>query len=83
MKIYEKPKLMVLSISANDMLCSGCEHPTKGDDILAMFDADENGYLDDGDFGKVGGMFTEDSESCTNKYTGYCKHTGSAIIFTS
>lgn len=83
MKIYEKPRLMVLSVSANDLLCSGCAYPTKGDNVLGMFDANGNGYLDENDFGKIDGMFTDDSDSCSTKYTGYCKFTGANILFTS
>lgn len=82
MKTYEKPKLMVLSISANDLLCS-CAYPTKGDELLGMYDFNGNGYLDESDFGKTDGLFTEDADSCTKKYYGYCKFTGAMILFTS
>lgn len=87
MKTYEKPKLMVLSISANDALCTGCGHTTKDDDLLDFWDANKNGYLDEDDFGKIDGMFTVDAESCGTPYYGYCKYAsadeGLPQLFTS
>lgn len=37
MKVYEKPKLMVLSISANDALCSGCDDTVRYNDKLREY----------------------------------------------
>ena len=82
MKTYEKPKLMVLSISANDTLCSGCETKTKGNaNFTGMFDKDGNGFFDENDFVYLAPSFTEDA--CEKPYQGYCKFSGSNPIFTS
>ena len=70
MKTYEKPKLMVLSISANDALCGNCTAKTRGhNDItvllngLGIYDTDGNEveYIDNkyfSDFEETGCSIT-------------------------
>lgn len=80
MKTYEKPKLMVLSFSANDVLCA-CVTPTRGDDNFLKFDTNNNGLFERIDADNLG-IFGDD-ESCEVKYTGYCKFTSTNMLFTS
>lgn len=74
MKTYEKPKLKVLSFTANDALCAGCSVATKSQPALSNFflsffgDKDSNGYFSPGDV--TGGYFGT-GESCTTPYPGY------------
>lgn len=86
MKSYEKPRLMVLSVSANDALCGSCTKGTRYDPIFQQI-APNYGNRDnvleenEGLFGGVG--------DCTipSEYDGYCKFTsvenGMTKIFTS
>lgn len=87
MKIYEKPQLMVLSISANDPLCS-CLHPslTLTGDLLTLKDFDTNGdnVLSEGELAPF--SFSQSETQCTGSalnVTGYCKFTGATMIFSS
>lgn len=76
MKIYEKPRLMVLSVSANDALCAGCSKAMRGDPLADI--------LDKPPYGDNNGVFNKDDpifangEGCTytGEYTQYCKFTG-------
>lgn len=80
MKTYEKPTLTLLSVSANDMLCTGCSTKWTYDDLLV--------WLEDIEFkGDPNNAFL-DSEGCTSpvdEYGGvfFCKFTGGDQIFTS
>lgn len=90
MKIYEKPILMVLSVSANDALCS-CGLKTRGNNeintvmaILGVVDADGDGALEENEFPQ--GSFGDSESQCTAfQVTGYCKFSGaeSYKLFTS
>lgn len=88
MKIYEKPRLMVLSVSANDALCTGCAVKTRGDALFNMLDQTP-GYGDgNGIFNSADPLFSEADTNCTahsDSYTQYCKFTGaeSQRLFTS
>ena len=78
MKIYEKPKLMVLSISANDMLCSGCTVKRIDEPIyISQFDMDNDGILTAQE-AENQGLFGDGADACTVPVTGYCKHNGTA-----
>lgn len=92
MKQYEKPRLVALSLSANDMLCSGCDLKTKDQNdffvgiLNGMFDQDGNGYVDSNE---IGGLFAS-QEQCSeynDNYGAYCKYTAAdnnlIQIFTS
>lgn len=81
MKNYEKPKLMVLSFSANDVLCVGCVTQTRGDDNFLKFDTNNNGLFERIDADNLG-IFGND-EPCDTPYTGYCKFTSTNMLFTS
>jgi hypothetical protein len=79
LKIYEKPKLMVLSISANDMLCSGCTVKRIDDPIyIDRFDSDGNGILTAQEAENQGLFGDGTDDACTVPVTGYCKHNGTA-----
>ena len=76
MKAYKKPKLMVLSISANDALCAGCGKATRGDPLFDILDNPPTGN-NDGVFNKQDPIFASGEEcTCTGEYTEYCKFTG-------
>lgn len=74
MKTYEKPKLMVLSVSANDALCSTCAVGTRNNGDWNIFDENGNGVFEPGELG----LFAE-GENCTTNtgVEGYCKFTAS------
>ncbi len=72
MKIYEKPKLMVLSVSANDALCA-CAATVRNDPFFSPFDTNNDGKLDSGEI-EASGYFGSIDE-CQIKYDRYCKHT--------
>lgn len=94
MKTYEKPKLIALSLAANDMLCSGCSEKTRYDsdwnNFLKEFgtDSNNNGVIEPGEFSN--GLFAGSGDSCTISVSGvekYCKFTasseGAIALFTS
>lgn len=70
-KTYEKPKLIALSLSGNNMLCNTCAIDIMGDN------ADKTFKETMGDFFDVNKAFA-DYEPCTEqiKIVGYCKFTG-------
>ncbi len=74
MKVYEKPKLMVLSVSANDALCSSCQVGTRNNELSSLFDEDGDGVFSPGE----GGLFVDAGDNCTvpTDYLGYCKFSG-------
>lgn len=81
MKQYTKPAMMVLSLSANDMLCSGCVVKLMNDDfgqiLLGSFDSNKDGRLTWEDFSP--NLFGA-GEQCTDTPTdplleAYCKFT--------
>ena len=93
MKTYEKPRLMVLSFTASDALCSGCAAPTRGTGLAGVI---ENAFVDiypdqitpDGNLTQAEieaiGLFAAATESCTNDALGYCTNTPAGNnIFTS
>ena len=83
MKVYQKPAMLVLSISANDMLCGNCTAKTRIDKDLnsalqAFFNV-KGGWTDENGDGIVGDGETnlfDDTASCGSYYEGYCKFTG-------
>lgn len=92
MKTYEKPRLIALSLSADDMLCSGCDLKTKDTSdyfvqiLNQLFDSNEDGYVDSSE---LGGLFAS-SEQCSefnDAFGAYCKFTAAdndlMQIFTS
>ncbi len=68
MKTYEKPKLIALSISGNNMLCNSCTF-----DIIAPY----NGGADHGELGQMieefGYNFGSTETQCSLSIVGYCK----------
>lgn len=90
MKPYEKPRLVALSLSGNDMLCAGCGMSTRSDASLNALligtygDRNNNGIFDFDDATAIG-LF--DDMSCSELLTSssYCKFTGASEsqIFTS
>lgn len=92
MKAYVKPAMTALSISANDMLCSGsCKVQTRFDkDLSSKLEGFFPGSNNDGVFTpeEAGNAFAS-TESCTEKfdYNNYCKYTaseaGQTQLFTS
>lgn len=92
MKTYVKPAMTALSISANDMLCSGsCTVQTRFDkDLSSKLEGFFPGSNNDGVFTpeEAGNAFAS-TESCTDKfdYNNYCKYTASEAgltqLFTS
>lgn len=77
MKKYEKPRLMALSLSGNDMLCGGC---TPGS--LSDLDSDMLKFIKE----QWDGLFTS-GESCPiqgfPELEGYCKFTLDNKLFAS
>lgn len=89
MKTYEKPKLMVLSISANDALCIGCGIKTRFDSSSSILDGlygNGDGFFTPAESTNAN-VFAESEEQCgvQCKIEGYCKFTGadSQRLFTS
>lgn len=90
MKVYSKPKMLTLSLSANDALCAGCTAQTRFDATLnsllitAFGDGDKDGVFEPGDSNAFAQV-----EACEAKYSweGYCKFTaadnGMNQLFTS
>lgn len=78
MKIYKKPQLVALSLSANGSLCAACTIDAEGanmaEEIKALYER----------FGDV--VFTAET-SCAYAVEGYCKFTavddGLPMIFNS
>lgn len=88
MKLYEKPRLMVLSFTVNDALCSNCSIQTRFNGGISSFflniygDKNNDGIFGPGDVGELFGT----EESCTETVSGYeayCKFSGSNQLFTS
>lgn len=92
MKEYTKPAMMALSLSANDMLCSGtCTVKTKTDseflDLIkspiAGWGDNGNGYYDKDDSAKI----FSTGDGCSTPYEKYCKFSGAdeglSQLFTS
>ena len=88
MKEYRKPAMMALSISANDMLCSGCPEGNRlkdpvFQDMLKPFyqDANNDGKIDQGE---VGNDFVQDACTQTREeFEIYCKHTPESVVLWS
>lgn len=91
MKTYEKPRLMVLSFTASDALCSGCTAPTRGTDLAQIIEGTysyisgvsvDNNLTQD-EINAIQ-LFAASTESCANDALGYCKNTPAGNnIFTS
>ncbi len=83
MKVYQKPAMLVLSISANDMLCSsGCTVQTRHNkEISLALEAYFNVPNSDGFFTReeAGEAFASSADSCTSmvEYQNYCKFNAS------
>ena len=71
LKVYEKPKLIVLSISSNDSLCAGCG-----------FDVDDMPGLSDL-INMAGESAFGPGEGCQVEISSYCKFTSSDKLFSS
>ncbi len=88
MKNYEKPKMMVLSFTANDALCS-CAAKTRFDKNLSNTLEEAFGNADgvSGFFSKLDGetaQLFDDAKTCENSYAPYCKNTPAGYnLFTS
>lgn len=68
MKIYEKPTLVMMSISGNDLLCS-CQIDAEGSNA-------DPGYLAT----VADAVNPFDDSSCTTPVSGYCKFIGTSNI---
>ena len=81
MKTYEKPRLMVLSVSANDALCA-CGTKTRFEHVFDQFDTNNDGHFGPED--NLNPLLTADA-SCekTDGFESYCKFTGANTLFTS
>ncbi len=81
MKQYTKPAMMVLSLSANDMLCSGCVVKLMNDDFGQIllgsgFDTTGDGRITWEDFSPNLFGAGEDQCSATDPFLeAYCKFT--------
>ena len=76
LKVYEKPKLVALSVSSNDSLCASCVIDTVGTNA----DQDYlNTIRDIAAFHPLAG----DEETCEMKLSQYCKFTSSNILVNS
>lgn len=80
MKTYEKPKLIALSLAANDMLCSGCTAATRGSTDAFMQYLNTNyggadGLLDPSDFGENVFASNEGCQETQTVFESYCKFT--------
>lgn len=84
MKAYVKPAMMTLSISANDMLCTGCAEGTRYNERLSgMLEAEFadrteitlDNFFTDAEASAVG-AFGSGEVQCTVpvKIEGYCKY---------
>lgn len=88
MKTYEKPKMMVLSFTANDALCS-CAAKTRFDKSLSLLLESEFGSVDgvSGFFSRTDGdnaQLFDSTNACNNVYEPYCKNTPAGYnLFTS
>lgn len=89
MKTYEKPKMMVLSFTANDALCS-CAAKTRFDKNLSNvleIAYSSYGVTVDGFFTPAEGasaQLFDSANSCNNVYEPYCKNTPAGYnLFTS
>lgn len=75
MKAYEKPRLVALSLSGNDMLCLNCEvNPKDNAALNDMINTFFGGILE--------GVFGTTESACSNQVSGYCKFTGGQEGFT-
>lgn len=96
MKQYQKPQLVALSLSANDMLCAGCTAQTRFDiGLSSIFESAFPGSVTaDGFFTKEEadaiGLFASSADSCSMEAGDmfqYCKFSaadsGLQQIFTS
>ncbi len=84
MKVYEKPALTLLTVSASDALCqNACAIKTRGNLTFIVIDTElgnGDGLLEPGD-----NVFANAGDHCTSFYEGYCKFTGpdNQMVFTS
>ena len=85
MKFYEKPKLMVLSVSANDALCSGCDDTVRNNnelrDFYGLYYGDATLPLTDEELNNLFAANEHCQEKVSN--TDYCKFTGADKMFSS
>lgn len=80
MKTYEKPKLMVLSVSANDALCA-CVASTRNDAFFQQFDSDGDNRITYDEVVQSG--YFGNGEDCRISYEKYCKHTPDGLTLFS
>lgn len=80
MKTYEKPKLIALSLAADNLLCSGCANKLRDDPLMngAFKDVTGDDVISNADFGE-GRLFASAADRCGEEYSGiyegYCKFT--------
>ena len=80
MKTYEKPKLIALSLSGNNMLCNTCAVDIIGNNMDPVFKATAEIF---------GIVITENSfassDPCVDSVdiSGYCKFTGANVVINS
>lgn len=77
LKVYEKPKLVALSVSGNDVLCAACTIDVVGpnaDQDFIQFIEDMKQFFPN--------PLAQDG-NCQDKIDGYCKFTSATIIYNS
>lgn len=79
LKVYEKPKLVALSVSGNDILCAACTIDVVGNNADPTYTQTVNEMIAAGFPNPV----TADDNKCQTIVTGYCKFSGSNIIYNS
>ena len=91
MKAYQKPAMLVLSISANDMLCGNCTKPTRNNmgwilelnllPNINVSDKNNDGAISEDETN----LFASGEKGCDISYESYCKYTGAddMKVFTS
>ena len=84
MKVYQKPALTLLTVSASDALCqSTCAIKTRGNPTFDWIDQKYGN--NDGLLGPDDKVFANAADTCETHYEGYCKYAGpdNQMLFTS
>lgn len=77
LKVYEKPKLVALSVSGNDVLCAACKIDVVGPNADPVFDQIIK------DMEAVGMKPLVQEDGCQHPVEGYCKFSSASIIYNS
>lgn len=77
MKTYEKPRLVALAVSSNDLLCQSCAIDAIGNNMDPVL----RRYLDL--YGVTLEQLFGSGETCTIPVEGYCKFNGAYVVINS